>query len=380
MPETLVNGLAGTFSKKLPNFKKTAYLQRMNPTNSNLDDILLLHQNEIAEKIVELQYGRQPAFWKPYGSAGRRLSLRDAGYHLPFLSESITAGNPDIFREYVRWVKKLFRGLKFPDEVMKTTLECTRTVLEEYLDEELMVKAYNYIDYGIREMNSEIDGEVSMIVPANPHFQLATEFHETLVRGDRNAASRLIIKAVENGVPVKDIYMHVFQVSQYEVGRRWLASEISVAQEHFCSAATQMIMSQLYPYIFSGDKSGKSMVAASIGGELHEIGIRMVSDFFEMDGWNTFYLGANAPTSSILKAADLHHATLIALSIAMPYHGHLLKQTIEEIRLHPLGADLKILVGGNAVIRRNGDYKAFGADGFAADAETAVELANQLVK
>jgi len=105
----------------------------------------------------------------------------------------------------------------------------------------------------------------------------------------------------------------------------------------------------------------------------------MVSDFFEMDGWNTYYLGANSPTRSILNAVDQYQASVVALSIAMPYHGHLLKQTIEEIRSHPSGTHLKILVGGNAVNRRNGDYRFFGADGFAHSAEGAVEVANQLI-
>ena len=345
----------------------------------NLEDFLLTHQYEVAEKIVERQYPLQPEIWKKYGSAGRRLSIRDAGYHLPFLSESILSNDPNIFIEYVRWVKKLFNRLNFPDQVMIVTLECTQAVLEEYFDADDMAIISKFIMHGIEEMNNEIVEEKSLIMPGNPQYELALEFHESLTRGDRNTASRLITNAVQNNVPVKDIYMHVFQVSQYEVGRRWLTGEITVAQEHFCSAATQMIMSQLYPYIFSGDKSGRSMVAASIGGELHEIGIRMVSDFFEMDGWNTWYLGANTPTRSILNAVDQYHASIVALSIAMPYHGQILKQAIEEIRSHPLGTTLKILVGGNAINRRNGDYKAFGADGYAANAVSAVEVANKLV-
>lgn len=351
----------------------------MNAISVNLDDFFQSYQQEIAEKIVDSQYSQCPAFWKPYGSAGRRLSIRDAGYHLPFLNESVSAGNPNIFIEYVRWVKKLFRGLNFPDTVMIATLECTEAVLETYLSPDQMQVVSKYIRAGITEMANEPEIDNSFIMADSPLYNLSLEFHESLVRGDKKTASQLISRAVDNNVPIREIYLHVFQVSQYEVGRRWLRSEISVAQEHFCSAATQMIMSQLYPYIFSGDRSGKSMVAASIGGELHEIGIRMVSDFFEMDGWNTYYLGANSPTSSILDAVKRHKSSVLALSIAMPYHGRLLKQAIEEIRAHSMGSDLKILVGGNAVNRRNGDFEAFGADGFAADAGSAVTLANQLI-
>ena len=346
---------------------------------TNLDDLLLLRNAAIAEKIVDLNYTLYPELWRFYGPEGKRLSLRGAEYHLPFLAESISAGDPAIYGETVRWLKKLLRGVNLPDTGIQSMLECTRSVLADYLDEKLMPAVCQCIDFGIREINSDMEEEPSYIAAGNPCYVLAGEYHESLVRGDRNTASNLIIKAVQNGVPVKDIYLHVFQVSQYEVGRIWLAGEISVAQEHFCSAATQMIMSQLFPFIISGERKEKTMIGASIGGELHEIGIRMVSDFFEMDGWNTCYLGANSPASAILKAAELHRASLIALSIAMPYHGNLLKQTIEEIRSYPAGKTVKIMVGGNAVIRRNGNYRYFGADEFAPDADAAVALANQLV-
>ena len=66
-----------------------------------------------------------------------------------------------------------------------------------------------------------------------------------------------------------------------------------MAQEHYCTAATQLIMSQLYPYIFTTGKNGRVLVGTCVSGDLHEIGVRMVSDFFEMEGWDTFYL---APT------------------------------------------------------------------------------------
>jgi hypothetical protein len=225
----------------------------MNTPAVGLDDFFLSSQQEIAEKVVDRQYSLYPAFWKPYGSQGRRLSIRDAGYHLPFLSESIAAGNPNIFIEYVRWVKKLFRGLNFPDQVMIATLESTQAVLETYLPADQMQIVSEYLKAGIGEMGMEPEEDHSCILADNPLYKLALEFHQSLARGDKNTASRLITTAVDNNVPIRDIYLHVFQVSQYEVGRKWLRSELSVAQEHFCSAATQMIMSQLYPYIFSGE-------------------------------------------------------------------------------------------------------------------------------
>ena len=126
-------------------------------------------------------------------------------------------------------------------------------------------------------------------------FQLASLYLDTLLRVQSEAASRMIIKAVEQGVEIKDIYMYVFEPSQHEIGRLWQTNQINMYQEHFCTAATQNIMSQLYPYIFQNEKNGHKLVATCVNGELHEIGVRMVADLFEMEGWNTYYLGANTP-------------------------------------------------------------------------------------
>jgi Predicted cobalamin binding protein len=69
-------------------------------------------------------------------------------------------------------------------------------------------------------------------------------YKDALLNVQRYEASRMIFKAVEDGMDIKDIYIHVFESSQHEIGRLWQNNMITVAQEHFCTAATQMIMSQ----------------------------------------------------------------------------------------------------------------------------------------
>jgi MerR family transcriptional regulator, light-induced transcriptional regulator len=340
---------------------------------------VLQKQGAIAEAIVELQYSRQPEFWKPYGSAGRRLSVRDAGYHLPFLTEAAIAENPELFSEYVAWVKRLFSGLNFPDEVMIVTLECTQTVLQKMLPEKYHPLFKPYIDAGLAKMQNDLDEIPSYIDPDSETGKIARQYIDALLAGNRHTASKIVMDAVNNNVPVKSIYLDVFQNSQYEIGRLWLSNQISVATEHFCSAATQSIMAQLYPHIFSTNRVNKTLVAACVGGELHEIGIRMVTDFFEMEGWDTYYLGANSPASSILKAVEENEADAVGLSAAMPFHRSLLRETIQGIRSSSTGKDIKILIGGNALNFDNDNWSDFGADGYAPNAEMAVKVATQLV-
>jgi MerR family transcriptional regulator, light-induced transcriptional regulator len=107
---------------------------------------------------------------------------------------------------------------------------------------------------------------------------------------------------------------------QYEVGRLWQVNEISVAQEHYCTAATQLVMSQLYPQLFASEKTAGTLVAACVAGDLHEIGLRMVTDFFEMAGWNTFYVGSNMPTEEIVDTLVLRRADVLGISATISSH------------------------------------------------------------
>ena len=63
------------------------------------------------------------------------------------------------------------------------------------------------------------------------------------------------------------------------------------------------------------------MVAACAASELHEIGVRMAADFFEMEGWDTFYLGANTPAESVIRTLVERKADVLAVSATIQGGG-----------------------------------------------------------
>jgi methanogenic corrinoid protein MtbC1 len=138
-------------------------------------------------------------------------------------------------------------------------------------------------------------------------------------------------------------------------------------------------MSQLYPRIFSSERLDRRMVATCVGGELHEIGVRMVADFFEMEGWDTYYLGANTPTTSILQALDDRNADILAISATMTFHVSQVRQLIDAVRASDSGRDIGILVGGYPFNHSANLWRRVGADGFATHAQEAVQRANELL-
>jgi methanogenic corrinoid protein MtbC1 len=215
---------------------------------------------------------------------------------------------------------------------------------------------------------------VSLPAADAPLSELASRYVEVLLKGDRRAASSLILDSVEAGTSIQEIYLNVFAPSQYEIGRLWQTSRITVGQEHLCTATTQMIMSQLYARVFASPKNGRTLVAACVGGDLHEIGCRMVADLFELEGWNTFYFGANTPTSSIVQAILEHNSELLAISATMTFHLRAVAALIAEVRAADPNRRTKIIVGGYPFKLDPILWQRLGADAYAPDAQSALEM------
>ena len=209
--------------------------------------------------------------------------------------------------------------------------------------------------------------------------ELARQYLRALLRAERHEASRLILDAVRAGVAVSDIYLQVFQRCQREVGRLWQLKQITVAQEHYCTAATQVTMAQLYPYLFALPKNGRRLVAASVGGELHEVGLRLLTDLFEADGWDTLYLGANVPAGSVVQTVEQHRPDLLVISVTMTFHLASVEQLIALVRSSEAGKGVKVMAGGHPFNVDSELWRRVGADGHAADAGEALDVANRLL-
>ncbi len=341
-------------------------------------DEITAYRRDIAEDAVDRQYELQPGLWESFGPEGYRKAVRDAVYHLEYLSEAVRMADPSLFLSYIDWLRILFRSIGLPEDALHKALICSREAIDEVLPRHASEAAQPYIDSALRHLEEPAPQASSHMEAGAPLSGLAGDFLRRLLDKDLRSAGRLVLDAVENGTPVKDIYLHVFQRSQHEIGRLWQTNRITVAEEHYCTAATQLIMSRLYPRIFSTDRCGRRLVAACVGGELHEIGIRMVADFFEMDGWDTYYIGANTPAESIAAAAEEQEADVLALSATMIFHLRLLRDIIDRVRAAGRG-DVKILVGGYPFNVSGDLWKKVGGDGSARDAQEAVRAAERLV-
>ncbi|MCA9296270.1 MAG: cobalamin-dependent protein, partial [Phycisphaerales bacterium] len=216
------------------------------------------------------------------------------------------------------------------------------------------------------------------IDPESPTGLMTLRYLEALLDGDQHSAEALILGAADAGMPIETLYEDVLRIAQREIGLMWHHNEITVADEHFATATTDIILSRLRKYFPPFTPRGRLLVATTVGGDLHALGVRMVADFFEMDGWNVYYLGANTPREDIIDITRHRDADLLALSAASVLHVRELAEVIDAIRQHDELDGVRILVGGPVFSLVPDLWRQLGADGSARTGAEAVDIGNRL--
>lgn len=179
------------------------------------------------------------------------------------------------------------------------------------------------------------------------HNNLVYEgFFDALIHGDRKKCADITGKLLDNKVSLEDVYENIIRKALYEVGDLWEKGKISVASEHLASATSESLINEFYPRIITSKKLPKTALLGCVENEYHQIGIKMVSDIFELNGWNTCYLGASTPTKEFVKFIDEIQPQLVALSLSLYFNLPNLDKMLNAIQAD--FPDLPIMVGGQA--------------------------------
>lgn len=172
------------------------------------------------------------------------------------------------------------------------------------------------------------------------------ELLSALIIGSREKSSEIIDELFRQNINIDDIYEKSIRKAMYQLGELWEYGKISVATEHLASAIVEVELNKIYSKRAPVSSIDKTVVIACIENEYHQIGIKMVSDIFEMNGWNTYFLGSNVPVNDLIDFIKNTDPDLVALSQSI-YFNLIKLETLLEL-LNKDFPDLKILLGGQA--------------------------------
>ncbi len=339
----------------------------------------LIEEPEAAARdALESLFALRPDLESRYDEEKLAKARRDMAHHIRRLAAALSAGGDGSLGDYLGWLKTLFRGIGLPDDLIADSLRCAGRAAAARLEGPQAGE--------MLELAEGAASRYAVLDPAESGYGIegpgcGSKVHayvRTLVDGRRDLAGKVVDAELSRGRSVRDLYLELFQPAQREIGRLWHVHEISVAQEHFATAATQYLMSELYPRLISQSRpNGRVLVAASAQGELHEVGIRMVADFFQADGWDSRYFGANLPADSLLAEVERLRPDLIALSATLPENVRWISRVVEALRARETGRPA-VLVGGLPFLVSEGLWRRIGADATGSDCREAVEIGNRI--
>lgn len=206
-------------------------------------------------------------------------------------------------------------------------------------------------------------------------------FLDAIRRGDRRAAFRSLDEALDSGLDLNALYVDVVQPSMREIGRLWQENELTVAEEHLATAITESAMSRAFERVFVWrDQRTPRLIAACADAERHQMGLRMLCDLLELEGWETIYLGASVPIESLTELVATREPDAIALSATIAPHIPRVRAAIAAIRATNLTRQPVIAVGGRAFLNDPSLAQRVGADLTAADAGQAVRALDERVR
>ncbi|MBL8756982.1 MAG: cobalamin-dependent protein, partial [Phycisphaerae bacterium] len=201
---------------------------------------------------------------------------------------------------------------------------------------------------------------------------------QAVLAGRRDEAEQVVLEFVDSGAPVQDAYSFILTPAQIEVGRMWHRGRITVAEEHLATRATEGAMGALRRRFPRAPANSRTVLTTTVGGDLHGVGIQMIADFFEMDGWRSIHLGANMPIGDLRQALTEHRVDLLAISASSALNVRSVGEAIDQVRRSPTER-VKVIVGGYPFNVAPELWRELGADGSASSASEAVALGNRLL-
>lgn len=334
--------------------------------------------DSLASAITAETFSRNSELQEKYGQIGRRKCEEDAHYHLHYLGEAIVNHSEKMFLDYVAWAKIMLcsRGIRAED--LANNLEVMAQVLRLKAPRPYRVIFDRVLASASAGLPNFPEALPSFVDDRSPHGGLANRYLNSLLLLNREEAFAVVVAALEDGLSFADLFQHVIYPVQKEVGRLWQENRITVLQEHYCTAATDLLITSSKRK-FLGNRRNVAALALCADGEEHCLGIKMFADLLEADGWRVAYVGSKSPVADVLKHITLNSTDLVAISVASPLHLAKVRELITKIRSLPLRQIPAVLVGGAAINSEPDLWKRLKADRAALSVSEGLEVANRIV-
>lgn len=198
----------------------------------------------------------------------------------------------------------------------------------------------------------------------------------SVINGRRKDAKLLTTALLEEGTAPEVLLEDALIPAMSVVGEKFKNNEIFVPEMLVSARAMKESMKIIEPKLIeAGIKPKYKAIIGTVEGDLHDIGKNLVATMWKGAGFEVIDLGVNVTPTAFVDAIDEHEADIVGLSALLTTTMPAMRETVSAIKA--AGKQLKIVIGGAPVTQSYADE--IGADGYASDAASAVDLAKSVL-
>jgi len=204
--------------------------------------------------------------------------------------------------------------------------------------------------------------------------QLAT----AVIEGKVDRMNDLAQEALDEGLKPQDILNDGLMAGMNHVGKEFKAGNMFVPEVLRSAKAMKEAMKVIEPQLAAGEaKATGKVLIGTVKGDLHDIGKNLVGMMCEGAGFEVEDLGTDVEPNQFLEAIKEFEPDIVGMSALLTTTMRAMGDTIKAIEEAGLRDQVKVMVGGAPVTQRFADD--IGADGYAANAASASDLAKEFV-
>jgi len=199
---------------------------------------------------------------------------------------------------------------------------------------------------------------------------------EAIIKGDQGGAVELTKSALEAGLPVKSILDEGLIGGMDELAARWKRNEVYIPEVLIAARAMKTAMEVLEPELVkAGIEPVGTFMVGTVQGDLHDIGKNLVAMMMKGAGFKVTDVGIDVSVEKFVEQAKSSGVQIIGMSALLTTTMPAMEKTLQALRAS--GVTAKIMIGGAPVTEAYAEK--IGADGYAADAASAVDVAKKLI-
>ena len=204
--------------------------------------------------------------------------------------------------------------------------------------------------------------------------------NQCLYEGKAKDVEQMAAGALTEGRSAQEVLTEGLIAGMSVVGEDFKHNILYVPEVLIAARAMKAGMAVLNPSLGSkeaGVKPTGVLVMGTVRGDLHDIGKNLVCMMAEGAGFEVHDIGVDQSVEKFLAAAERYKPDIIGMSAVLTTTMAYMKVVIDGLRENGLG-HIRMAIGGAPISQKHAEE--IGADGYGADASSAVDLFLRLVE